>query len=76
MSFILWRLPYAAGLGIIHAAACRDGVEMEFAGGERGGWEESDLEGMREVFQGMKENGGNREQGSGIRAWELENLEE
>lgn len=49
--FILWRLPMAKGLGILHAAGIAAGVTMEF---DRGRGEPGTGETMREKFARMK----------------------
>ena len=51
MDFILWRLPYATGLGLIHAAAIRKGVAMELVNGVEP--EEKDG-GMLEAFENVR----------------------
>lgn len=52
MEFILWRLPYSTGLGMIHSAAIRKGVTMELVNGRP--VDEDELGGMREAFQAMR----------------------
>jgi hypothetical protein len=51
MDFILWGLPYATGLGLVHAAAVRNGQAMEFAV-SRG--EEEPEEDLRARFARMR----------------------
>lgn len=53
MDFILWELPYATGLGLIHGAAIRKGVAMEL----RERRDEPDMTGsLREGFEAMRES--------------------
>lgn len=51
----MWELPYSAGLGIIHAAGIRAGLEMRLVNGKRDEREEENVESMREAFAAMRE---------------------
>lgn len=55
MSFILWELPYATGLGLIHSAAIRKGVAMELVSCPE---KPDESEGLREAFAAMRERYG------------------
>jgi hypothetical protein len=50
--FILWRLPMAKGLGILHASGIAAGVAMKFDRGRKA--ERGTAETMREKFQRIK----------------------
>jgi|DEB0MinimDraft_4_1074332.scaffolds.fasta_scaffold271294_1 hypothetical protein len=52
MDFILWELPYATGLGLIHSAAIRKGVAMELVSCPE---KPDESEGLREAFAAMRE---------------------
>ena len=66
MDFVLWSLPYATGLGIVHAAAVRRGVAMEFVEARGIEGAESDLEMMRGDFERMKESHAEQRSSGGI----------
>lgn len=50
--YILWALPYCAGLGIVHAAAVHHGEIMEFSEEREG--VSSEREGMREELEAVR----------------------
>lgn len=52
--FILWELPYARGLGYVHAIAVSHGQEMELVAG-RDWVEDEGRGGMRDGFETMRE---------------------